>query len=692
MSDSAALAADLEEGLAHHRAGRLEKADAAYRHVLAARPDHPDALHLLGVMAHHAGDDERALELIGRAIKANPSNAVYHNNIGEVYRTTGRLDAAVTAYRRVLELKPDQADVYNSLGAALRMQGKVAEALTAYRYAVALKPDHADAHYNIGIVLQEQGKLDEAVTAYRRAVAVEPDSAKAHYNMGVALRDQGRPDEAIAAYRRVLELEPDHPEAYNNLGESLHAQGKLDDAIAAYRRAVELKPDYPEAHNNLGFTLQEQGRLDEAIATYRRAIDDFPGANSNLLLCLHYRPEYDASAIFAEHRRWAERHAGGLGEAQRPHGNSRDPDRRLRVGYVSPDFHSHPVAQYFEGLLAAHDPGEVATVCYADVRKPDDVTARLRGLAGAWRDIRGVSDDEVADRVRRDGIDILVDLAGHTANNRLLVLARKPAPVQATYLGYFNTTGLAAIDYIIADRYVIPPGEEQYYVEKVVRLPGCLACFTPPKLELEPGPPPALERDGVTFGSFNNRSKITPNVVSVWANVLAAVAGSRLFLKTKALGDAAVRRRLVEEFVGHGVSPDRLVLEGASPWSEFLAAYRNVDVALDPFPYCGGTTTMLALWMGVPVITLRGDRFAGRGGENILSAVSLADLVARSETEYIEKAVALAADLPRLADLRAGLRSRFVASLCDAVTFTRGLESAYREMWRTWCQAEEAKA
>ncbi|MCH7930814.1 MAG: tetratricopeptide repeat protein [Proteobacteria bacterium] len=692
MSDSAALAADLDEGLAHHRAGRLEEADAAYRRVLAARSDHPDALHLLGVMAHHAGDDESALELIGRAIKANPSNAVYHNNIGEVYRTTGRLDEAVAAYRRVLELKPDHADGYNSLGAALRMQGKVAEALTAYRRAVALKPDHADAHYNIGIVLQEQGRLDEAIAAYRRAVAVKPDWAKAQYNMGVALRVQGRPEEAVAAYHRVLELEPDHLVVHENLGEALYAQGKLEEAIATCRRALDIDPGRPGALVNLGIALQEQGRLDEAIAAYRRASDDFPGANSNLLMCLHYRPEYDASAIFAEHRHWAARHAGALGATERPHQNTPDPDRRLSIGYISPDFRSHSVAHWFEEILGAHDAARVRAVCYADVPRPDNTTARLRSLAGAWRETLGMTDADVADQVRRDGIDIFVDLAGHTANNRLLVFARKPAPVQVTYLGYFNTTGLAAIDYIIADRFVIPPAEERYYVEKVVRLPGCYVCFTPPDLTIEPGPLPALGRDGVTFGSFNNRSKITPDVVSLWAEILRAVPGSRLILKTKALRDAAVCQRLVEEFRDQGVPPDRLVLEGPSPWHDLLRMYDRMDIALDPFPYAGGTTTAEALWMGVPVMTLKGDRFASRVSESILMTADLPDLVARSRRAYLEKAVALAADLPRLADLRAGLRRRFVASVCDAPSFTRGLEAAYREMWRNWCEGEEANA
>ena len=694
MSDSATLAADLDEGLAHHRAGRLEEADAAYRRVLVARSDHPDALHLLGVMAHHAGDDERALELIGRAIKASPSNAVYHYNIGEVYRTTGRLDEAVAAYRRVLEIKPDHADGYNSLGAALCMQGKVAEALTAYRDAVALKPDHADAHYNIGIVLQEQGRLDEAIAAYRRAVAVKPDWAKAQYNMGVALGDQDRPEEAVAAYHRVLELEPDHLEAHNNLGEALYAQGRLDEAIAAYRRAVELKPDFPDAHNNLGVALQEQGRLDEAIAAYRRASDDIPGANSNLLLCLHYRPEFDPSAVFTEHRQWAARHAGALGATERSHGNTPDPDRRLSIGYISPDFRSHSVAYFFESLLAAHDRAEVEPILYADVRRSDDTTARLRSLAHEWRDIYGMSDEQVAEQVIRDGIDILVDLAGHTANNRLLVFARKPAPVQVSYIGYPNTTGLEAINYRLSDALADPDGADAFYTEELVRLPRCFLCYAPPAEAPPVEPPPAGEAGCTTFGSFNNIAKVTPEVVALWSKILKAVPGARLVLKSRSLHDAATRKRYSLSFEKNGIAPERIDLVGRNPSkTDHMALYGTVDIGLDSFPYNGVTTTCEALWMGVPVITLAGRAHAGRVGVSLLTAVGLEDLIAETPDEYAAIARRLADDLDRLSALRSDLRSRMTASpLCDQAGLAKTVKNAYRTMWRRWCESMQTGA
>ena len=373
------------------------------------------------------------------------------------------------------------------------------------------------------------------------------------------------------------------------------------------------------------------------------------------------------------------------------HNNVRDPHRRLRIGYVSADFKRHPVGYFLSAVLSAHDHAVTEIYCYSNQVTDDDMSVRLRACADQWRSISRMADTDVAALICRDAIDILVDLSGHTGGNRLTMFALRPAPVQVSWLGYFGTTGLSSIDYILADRFIVPEGEQKYFTEAVWRLPGCYLCYTPYDLDVRVGLPPALNDGNVTFGCFNNRAKITDDTVRVWATILRSLDGSRLFLKTKSLADPVVVKTLVAQFAAHGIAPDRLILEGHSPLVEAMNAYNRVDIALDPFPFGGCTTTADAVWMGVPVVTLRGNRWVGRMSESILSAVGLPELVAANEVEYVEIAVQLAADLPGLAKRRSALRSLVESSpFCNGVEFTRQLEAAFRGMWNAWCcrQAE----
>ena len=712
----------IQQAVRYHQAGQLPQAEALYRQVLQLDPDNTDALHLLGVAAHQSGRSDIAVDYISKAIARNRRVADFHNNLGLALQALGRLGEAAASYREALKLRPDFAEVRNNLGNTLRDQGRMDEAVTCYREALRLKPGYAEAHYNLGTALQAQGALDEAVASYRQALRFNPAYAKAHNNLGTALQARGALDEAVAAYREALRSNPGNAEAHNNLGTALQAQGVLDEAAASYREALRLNPGNAEAHKNLGGVLQSQGRLSEAIACYRQAIalkpdyhearnnlaialdfcgqrdeaieayrelmnlrPDYATAHSNYLMCIHYSPSYSQEALFREALAWGERHAPP--ELRMiPPANVPDPERQLRIGYVSADFRTHPVGYFIEAVLGAHDKSQVEVFCYANQRLNDDITERLRQFADQWRDISSLSDDEAANLVRRDGIDILIDLSGHTGHHRLQLFARKPAPVQATWMGYYATTGVRAMDYIIADRFVLPPEEERFFVEKPARLPYSYLCFTPPQLDIEVSSLPALAAGVVTFGCFNGIVKITPEVVRLWAEILRAVPNSRLFLKTMALGASTVRDRYQEMFAERGISPDRLMFSGGSSRAELLAAYNQVDIGLDPFPFNGGTTTVEALWMGVPVISLKGDRFAGHVSESILAATGLAEWVAESEEAYVAKAAGWAADLPKLAELRKTLRQRLLSSpLCDGKGFTRGLEAAYREMWRNWC-------
>lgn len=469
-------------------------------------------------------------------------------------------------------------------------------------------------------------------------------------------------------------------------------QGKVDVALASCRRMLGLYPEMPEAHFTLGNVLTTEGKLDDAIASFKNALlyrPQYAEAHTNLLMALHYSTQYSNRDIFG--------YAREFGRSIEPSGslrdftNTGDSRQKLRIGYVSPDFRAHPVGYFLARVLEAHDPASVEVFCYSNSNVVDAMTTRLRAAAHGWRNIVGLQDLAAAAMILQDGIDILVDLAGHTADNRLPLFALKPAPVQVTWLGYFGTTGLSTIDYIIADRFVIPPGEEAYFTEKVWRLPDCYLCYAPHALDIPVGPFPALTNGFVTFGCINNHAKISPETVAAWTTILKRLEGSRLFLKTWRLFDTDCQASLLSQFTSHGVEADRLILEGRSPLAEALTAYNRVDIALDPFPFGGGTTTAETLWMGVPLVTLQGGRWTGRMSQSILATLDLNDWVAKDVDQYIETVCLLAADLPHLADLRAGLRERLENSaFCDGPGFTKSLEAAYRGMWTAWCEKHPA--
>ncbi|OGI48464.1 MAG: hypothetical protein A2W42_01110 [Candidatus Muproteobacteria bacterium RIFCSPHIGHO2_01_60_12] len=549
----------------------------------------------------------------------------------------------------------------------------------------------AEAWRMLGTVCGQLGDADGAIANLRHAVELNPDHAPAHVDLGAALLSADRLEEAAASFRHVIRLDPSDYESLARLGRMLHSLGNLEEAAACYRKVLQWQPQWSAMYDSLGGILRAQGLIDESIASHRRAIEIAPNdawAHSNLLLATQYLAEPDAAQIFVEHRRWADRHEQTL--PRREWNNARDPERRLRVGYVSADFRTHSVPFFFEPLLANHDRSAIEPFCYAAVQNPDDVTARLQGLAGGWRSFIGLTGMQVAEMTRADGIDILVDLAGHTGNNALKVFTYKPAPIQVTWLGYPDTTGLSTMDYCLTDVLSDPPGRESFFTESLVRLPGCFLCYQPVAGAPDVAPPPALAKGYVTFGSFNHLPKLNTKVIALWAEVLHAVPGSRLFIKSLPLFDEATRERYYGLFDARGIGRDRVELTGhAATQTEHLDLYRRLDIALDTFPYNGTTTTCEALWMGVPVVTLAGERHSGRVGVSLLNAVGHPEWIAESPEQYIALAERLAADLPKLAALRAGLRAHLAASpLCDRKAFAAKVEAAYREMWRTWVRAQ----
>jgi predicted O-linked N-acetylglucosamine transferase (SPINDLY family)/predicted SAM-dependent methyltransferase len=651
--------AALAAARALHEGGQAAQAKAACEDILRRQPAQAEAIALYWDLCHELGEDADAVDRIGHALAVDGGTAQLHY----------------------------------MLACTLQDLARPAEAQAAYHRALELDPGHARAANNLGCLQEAQGEVDAAEASYGRALRADPRLANALHNRGNLHRLRGRHAEAEADLRAALAIDASLPDWHCGLAEVLLLRWRLDEAVASQRAALDLDASNARAHFGLGNALMLLGRIDEAEAAFRRAVDlqpDLAEAHSNLLLCLHYRKGNEGAALHAEHLAWAKRHAAGLAQDAGRAGHlaiARDGARRLNIGYVSPNFHRHSVASFFEPLLAAHDRSRFRVFCYSSVEHPDAVTERLKGMCDGWRELRGVPGDAAARLIREDRIDILVDLAGHTGGGRPLLFARKPAPLQLAWLGYPNTTGLAEMDYRLTDAEADPAGTaDALHTEKLLRLPQGFLCFAPEADAPEPGPLPARAKGAVTFGSFNNLAKLTAEMIALWSRLLLAVPGSSIVLKAHALGAQSARRAVLDEFARAGVGAERVVLHGPEDSAAgHLGRYREIDIALDTFPYNGTTTTCEALWMGVPVVTLAGATHVSRVGASLLRRVGLGELVADGAEDYLSRARTLAADLDRLAALRQGLRQRLRASpLLDAAAFARAVESAYRKIWSDW--------
>lgn len=603
----------------------------------------------------------------------------------------GRFAEAEPLYGQILAVDPGHAEAFHMLGLLAHQLGNPTKAIELVGRAVALRPDFIGAQSNLGNLYQEVGQLDESVACYWEALTREPTSAEIFSNLGAALYKQGKIDEAVMAYQQSVRLLPDYAEAYTNLAIALWSQGKLAEAATQCQKAIALKPNHVEAYSHMAVILKHQGRLEDAVACYREALRLRPyniQAHSNLLFALHNCAGITAAALASVHEEFERLYTAPLRASWQPHANRRDPARKLRLGFVSADLASHPVGYFLIRLVDNSDPREAEIICYSNRAQLDDMSRRFQQGVFAWRDILPYNDAQLAELIRADEIDILFDLSGHTAGHRLLTFARKPAPIQISWAGYVGTTGLAAMDYVLADRFQAPPGAEQHYREQILRLPDDYICYDPPDYAPPVGPLPALSSGYVTFGSFNNQAKLTPQMIRLWADILRRVPHSRLLMKYRGMNDPTVAGRLSELFASAGIDGGRLEFLGSSPHADLLAAYNRVDIGLDPFPYSGGLTTCEALWMGVPVVTCPGETFASRHALSHLSNAGLTETIARDFNEYAAIATALANDLPRLTAIRARLRDQMAASpLCDGPRFARNLMQALRDVWRAYCGA-----
>jgi predicted O-linked N-acetylglucosamine transferase (SPINDLY family) len=644
----------LQLAIAHHQAGRLAEAESLYRSILQHSPRNAAALHLLGVMAGQLGKHDVAVGLIQQAISVDPANATFYSNLSPELVALNRCDEAIAAAQRAIELTPLHAEAWFNLGHARRSGGDLAGAIAAYREAIRLRPEFALAHAQLGIVLRRSGDVPGA----------------------------------IAAYRESLRLAPALPQTWNDLGIALFAAGQFDEAIASFQEAIRLKPNFGQAFNNLGKALNEIGRLRDSTAAYERALQidpSFVPAHTGLIFTLLYRPDIAPVVLQQSLADFNRRYAAPLKSTVQLHTNDRSPGRRLRIGYVSGDFRNHVVARNILPFIRRHDHKQFELFFYSNTADEDDITEVFRRCADHWRPILPLSDEDAARQIRADGIDILIDLSLHSHGNRLLVFARKPAPVQVTFAGYPGSTGLEAMDYRLTDPYLDPEGRDARYVEKSIRLPHTFWCYETRGDEPGVGPLPSLAKGHLMFGCLNSFFKINEEVLALWSRVLPEVPGSRLMVQVP---EGTVRAAFLTTLRSHGIDENRITIAPRLPHRQYLRLYDSIDIFLDTFPYNAHTTALDALFMGVPVVTLAGDAVVSRAGLSQLTNLGMEEWIAHTSDEFVQIAAGLASDPQRLAQIRASLRDRMQKSpLMDAEAFTRGIESAYRVMWKSYCEA-----
>lgn len=711
--------ASLNLGVVLHALGRLDEAETSLRQALVGKPQASEVYANLGAVLNALGRPEEAEASLRQALEIKPDNASAHNNLGIVLKKQGRLDEAAASCQRALELDAQYADAHANLGAVYQAMERTDEAMTHFREALQIDPGNAAAHVNMAIELQATGALDEADSHFQQALAIKPDDAEVHANRGNLLYHAGRLDEAEACYRMALQLKPDDPKLFIGLGSVFRHMQRYYEAEACFRDAMRLAPDDPEnrnllggvlvdmgrpieaeacfrelltlwpdnanLYNNLALALQSLGRQDEAVANFRKASLIEPRFHTSLLHLLLLNESSTPEQVFEEHVAFGKRVETVEQLVWAEGVPTRDPERVLRIGFVSGDFCHHAVAAFIEPMLQqlSHDPALSLHAYYSHFVN-DTVTARLKNHFASWNPVTGLTDQVLAKKIRSDGIDILIDLSGHTTHNRLTMFAYKPAPIQASWIGYPGTTGLTTMDYYFADRFLLPPGQfDDQFTEKIVRLPA-----NAPFLPCELAPPvnilPALNNGYVTFGSFNRPNKLSREVIALWTQLLRALPDSRMLLG--AMPKEGHYDTLIEWFAEGGIARDRLDFHPRSGMKNYLELHQQVDICLDTFPYNGGTTTLYALWMGVPTLSLAGSTAAGRSGASILGHAGLESFVAHDAADFMKRGLFWAGNLAELSDIRTGLRERFAESARgQPAVVAAGVERALRMMWQRWC-------
>ncbi|WP_052507196.1 tetratricopeptide repeat protein [Desulfonatronovibrio magnus] len=709
------MSQDVEKIISYYQQGKFAEAGNLALDYTRSFPGHVFGWKALGTISVQMNRGAQAIPCLQQALKITPRDEELHNALGRALHMLGNTTRAISSLEQALSLKPDYTQAMNNLGMALSDSGQLEESIGWYKKALGLKPDYAEAWLNLGNVHQKQENKSEALRCYQQALKLRPDFAQAYNNQGNILRDMGQDQEALESYHKALNIAPDYADALSNLGNLLRKLGKHEQALSVfnkalksnpglaqgycnrgnlfkdmqqpeaalkdYNQALELNPELADGYFNRGALLVQLGFLDQALNDFEKTLAINPGnikAFDILLFFLNCHPDMSTQDVFARHREYGQ----SLTSAYAPRKYLSKAGQKLRIGYVSADFNLHSVAWFIRPVLDNHDPEKFEIFCYYNSDKEDQITREIQSMNLTWRNIHRLSHDQTMQQVLQDKIDILIDLSGHTYGNRLPLFAKRAAPVQVTYLGYPNTTGLQSMDWRIVDAVTDPPGmTERYNTEQLYRLPGCFLCYRPGNDVPEAGSLPLHNNGFVTFGSFNDLVKISKDTIALWAQVLNAVPGSKFILKGRYLNDPYALNIWQKRFSKAGIDLDRVnFVPSGGDTKEHLSWYNRVDIALDTYPYHGTTTTCEALYMGVPVITMTGDRHVSRVGTSILNSLNLGELTAGSEQLYIEKARRLAADQVRLSELHTSLRGLMKQ---DEKKFVLGLEQAYMHMWES---------
>jgi len=675
--------AELNPLVALYNARRYAELEGQASKMVKRYPASGFAWKLLGAAQQMQG--KNALEALQKTADLMPDDAKAHSKLGVVQNSLSLFNEAVSSFQKSLSIEPNSAITLNNLGTSLRHLGKLDEALIIYRRALKLQPDSAHILFNLGTTLKDLDQLDIAMENYRRVITLKPDSAEAHCNLGGVLCSLGQFDEALSACQQALKINPRLAEAYSNMGSIFKGLGRYKAALESYHHAISAGLNSAKDYRIMAGICEKLGRIDESIVNFRRSFEMEPELStySDLLFVLNYSTSRTPSECLSEAQNFGQMASA---KVERPYSTwqcENQPDR-LRVGMVSGDFRYHSVGQFLVGLLPHIDPDKIELIAYPTYSQEDEVTKRLRPSFSKWRPLYEKSDEDAARLIHDDGIHVLMDISGHTGHNRLPVFAWKPAPVQVAWLGLPNTTGMSEIDYLLGDALATPEEIASHFSETIWRMPESYLCFSAPVNAIDIVPLPALSAGHITFGSFNNLTKMNDEVVELWSRILLSVPDSRLYLKNRQLDSAETCETTRARFAKHGITPERLLLKGrTSSTPEHLAEYNKVDIALDPFPYPGATTSIEALWMGVPVLTLHGDRFVSLISKTVAHYAGLPDWVATDKNDCVAKAVSFTADLDQLASLRAGLREQVLASsLFDAPRFTKNLAEALWGMWQ----------
>ncbi|MGK5023547.1 tetratricopeptide repeat protein [Janthinobacterium sp. RB2R34] len=721
--DPALVMAQVGKGDIQVAQQQFQPALTSYRQALALQPGGADIHRKLGDVHVALNRPEAALKSYAAAIELDAGNAMAHGGMGNVLFRLDRNAQAAASYRSATALPAATAAHYLGLGRCLHALGETADAESAYRQAIALdasvaapmlhyadllretrrkeqaiaiyqavlllEPDNIDALNNLGMAQQDDGQLEAALASFRRVELLAPNNPVTHSNIAAILNSMGRRDEALESCRRAVRLDPKFAPAHVNLGTCLMEMGRLTEAVNSLETAVKFDPHHRRAYVNLSATLTRLGRVDQAIAHSRKALKlnpDWDELHSNLLFYLTHSQDINAASLFAEHLKYADHFEAPLRASWPKHANTRDPERRLRIGFVSADLYNHAVASFITPILEhlSKSP-QFELIAYANSYHDDNISRHLHGLFVVWRQVEKLTHAELAHLITRDAIDILIDLSGHSGFNRLPAFARKPAPVQVSWIGYPGTTGLQAMDYFFSDNKILPAGEfDHLFLEKIVRLP-ISAPFIPYRAAPEVGPLPALRNGHLTFGSFNRANKLNRKVIALWSQVLRAIPDASILLAGQE--SDGQDHYLREWFAKEGINGNRLHLHRRSDMAEYLQLHQQVDICLNTFPYTGTTTMCHALWMGVPTLSAKGKTIPSRASPAYLAHMGLEAFVADNDADFVGKAVFWSNDIAALATLRAGMREQFIRSpIAQPELISAGAERALRIMWRQWCQ------